>query len=72
MSIVDKSELLCKSPAPRLFDELFDKIRHYGRYQIFMLFVIQYTMLNAAGNYVFISFAGLKPECSIPEVEVSG
>ncbi|KAH7707182.1 Protein T08B1.1 [Aphelenchoides avenae] len=69
MSIVDKSELLCKSPAPRLFDELFDKIRHYGRYQIFMLFVIQYTMLNAAGNYVFISFAGLKPECAIPEVE---
>ncbi|TKR83300.1 hypothetical protein L596_016920 [Steinernema carpocapsae] len=53
------------------FDEVFDRTRHYGRYQLFVLLVIQYAMINAAGNYVFVSFASLKPTCMDPNVEVS-
>ncbi|KAE9551894.1 hypothetical protein FO519_004885 [Halicephalobus sp. NKZ332] len=45
------------------FEDVFKYIKEYGRYQFFMLFVIQYAMLNAAGNYIFISFASLTPEC---------
>ncbi|KAK0404851.1 hypothetical protein QR680_017666 [Steinernema hermaphroditum] len=51
------------------FDEVFDRTGHYGRYQLFALLVIQYAMINAAGNYVFVSFASLKPSCSDPSIE---
>ena len=48
------------------FEDVFKYIKDYGRYQLFMLLVIQYAMLNAAGNYVFISFASLTPTCHDP------
>ncbi|KAI1709300.1 sugar transporter domain-containing protein [Ditylenchus destructor] len=47
------------------FDQVFDSIKHYGRYQFFMLLVIQYVMLNSAGNYIFMSFAALRPTCQL-------
>lgn len=53
------------------FEQVFDKIKQYGKYQVFMFVLIQYIMLNAAGNYVFISFAALKPQCLIREINVS-
>ncbi|KHN73562.1 Solute carrier family 22 member 4 [Toxocara canis] len=52
-------------------DEIFDRTSHYGRYQLFMLLVIQYLMMNAAGNYVFISFASLKPICGDSSIRTS-
>lgn len=45
------------------FDHIFDSIKHYGRYQFFMLCIIQYIMLNSVGNYIFMSFATLRPQC---------
>ncbi|KAI6181698.1 Solute carrier family 22 member 4 [Aphelenchoides besseyi] len=50
------------------FEQVYDKIKQYGRYQFLTFLLIQYVMLNAAGNYVFISFAALKPQCMIREV----
>lgn len=44
-------------------DEIFDLTSQYGWYQFFVLLTIQYAMVNAAGNYVFISFASLSPIC---------
>uniref|UniRef100_A0A915ATJ2 Major facilitator superfamily (MFS) profile domain-containing protein n=1 Tax=Parascaris univalens TaxID=6257 RepID=A0A915ATJ2_PARUN len=51
------------TPPIRDVEEIFDRTSQYGWYQLFMLLVIQYSMVNAAGNYVFISFASLKPTC---------
>uniref|UniRef100_A0A7E4VH11 MFS domain-containing protein n=1 Tax=Panagrellus redivivus TaxID=6233 RepID=A0A7E4VH11_PANRE len=51
-----------------VFEDVFDHIRQYGKYQLFMLVVIQYAMLNAAGNYVFMSFASLAPMCDDPMI----
>uniref|UniRef100_A0A0N4ZR11 MFS domain-containing protein n=1 Tax=Parastrongyloides trichosuri TaxID=131310 RepID=A0A0N4ZR11_PARTI len=45
------------------FDDIYDKTTHYGRYQLYMLILIQYAMITSAGNYIFISFASLKPSC---------
>ncbi|KAI6197745.1 Solute carrier family 22 member 4 [Aphelenchoides besseyi] len=50
------------------FEQVYDKIKQYGRYQFLTFLLIQYIMINAAGNYVFISFAALKPQCMIREV----
>uniref|UniRef100_A0A915E746 Major facilitator superfamily (MFS) profile domain-containing protein n=1 Tax=Ditylenchus dipsaci TaxID=166011 RepID=A0A915E746_9BILA len=52
------------------FDQIFDFIKHYGRYQFFMLVVIQYIMLNSAGNYIFIAFATLRPSCGTRQIQV--
>lgn len=48
------------------FEEVFSMSKHYGWYQLFMLLVIQYTCINSAGNFLFISFASLKPSCEVP------
>uniref|UniRef100_A0A914WXG9 Major facilitator superfamily (MFS) profile domain-containing protein n=1 Tax=Plectus sambesii TaxID=2011161 RepID=A0A914WXG9_9BILA len=48
------------------FEQVFAMSKHYGWYQLFMLLVIQYTCINSAGNFLFISFAGLKPFCAVP------
>lgn len=53
------------------FDQIFDRIKHYGQYQFFMLVVIQYIMLNSAGNYIFISFATLRPICQLKSFQVT-
>uniref|UniRef100_A0A9J2PNG7 Major facilitator superfamily (MFS) profile domain-containing protein n=1 Tax=Ascaris lumbricoides TaxID=6252 RepID=A0A9J2PNG7_ASCLU len=52
-------------------EEIFDRTSQYGRYQLFMLLVIQYSMVNAAGNYVFISFASLKPTCRDASIQTN-
>ncbi|CAD5227822.1 unnamed protein product [Bursaphelenchus okinawaensis] len=57
-----------KSNENQSFEKVFDVIKHYGRYQVFTFVLVQYIMLNSAGNYLFISFATLKPECEIEEV----
>ncbi|KAF8387384.1 hypothetical protein PRIPAC_76526 [Pristionchus pacificus] len=48
----------------RSFDEIFGIVGGYGRYQLMMLIVLQYSMINLAGNYVFVSFAALRPTCN--------
>ncbi|CAD5235239.1 unnamed protein product [Bursaphelenchus xylophilus] len=50
------------------FEKVFDVIKQYGRYQFLTFLLVQYIMLNSAGNYLFVSFATLKPECEIGEV----
>ncbi|KAI6239471.1 Solute carrier family 22 member 4 [Aphelenchoides fujianensis] len=45
------------------FEQVYEKIKQYGRYQVLTFILVQYIMLNAAGNYVFITFAALKPQC---------
>ena len=62
-----KNESPPSSPSARRihqFDQLFQLIRQYGPYQLFMLLTIQYAMLNSAGNYIFLSFATLRPSCA--------
>ncbi|GMT04953.1 hypothetical protein PENTCL1PPCAC_27127 [Pristionchus entomophagus] len=48
----------------RSFDEIFGIVGGYGRYQLMMLIVLQFSMINLAGNYVFVSFAALRPTCN--------
>ncbi|CAJ0575870.1 unnamed protein product, partial [Mesorhabditis spiculigera] len=60
--MLEKVELNEKS-ALRNFDQVFERISHYGRYQLFVFLVFQYLMLNAAGNYLFMSFGGLYRTC---------
>ncbi|KAI6190943.1 Solute carrier family 22 member 4 [Aphelenchoides bicaudatus] len=50
------------------FEQVFDTIKQYGKYQMFTFLLAQYIMLCSAGNYIFISFAALKPQCLIREV----
>lgn len=67
-----KSAAEVPSTSPiRDVEEIFDRTSQYGRYQLFMLLVIQYSMVNAAGNYVFISFASLKPTCRDASIQVT-
>ncbi|GMR31512.1 hypothetical protein PMAYCL1PPCAC_01707, partial [Pristionchus mayeri] len=47
----------------RSFDQIFSLVGGYGKYQLMMLLVLQYSMINLAGNYVFVSFAALRPIC---------
>ncbi|GMT31471.1 hypothetical protein PFISCL1PPCAC_22768 [Pristionchus fissidentatus] len=48
----------------RSFDEIFTIVGGYGKYQLMMLLVFQFSMINLAGNYIFVSFASLRPTCS--------
>lgn len=45
------------------FDQVFDLIKQYGRYQFFMFLCIQYLMLTSVGNYIFMSFGTLRIQC---------
>lgn len=50
------------------FEQVYSMSKHFGWYQLFMFLVIQYTCINSAGNFLFISFAGLKPTCAEPVI----